>query len=53
MGAELRTDVQAVGEGIRLVTFSGPGGLVFGVIENPNFRGLRRQSGATEAGPGR
>jgi hypothetical protein len=38
LGAEPRTDIADVGEGIRAADVLDPFGNVFGVIENPNFR---------------
>lgn len=38
LGAEPRTDITDVGEGIRAADVLDPFGNVFGVIENPNFR---------------
>jgi predicted enzyme related to lactoylglutathione lyase len=38
LGAEPRTDVQDVGEGIRVADVLDPWGNVFGIIENPNFK---------------
>ena len=38
LGATARTDVQDVGEGIRVATVLDPFGNVFGVIENPHFK---------------
>ncbi len=38
LGAAARTDVQDVGEGIRVATVLDPFGNVFGVIENPHFK---------------
>jgi len=38
LGAAERTDVQDVGEGIRVATVLDPFGNVFGVIENPHFK---------------
>ena len=37
LGAEPRTDIQDVGEGIRVADVLDPWGNVFGIIENPNF----------------
>ncbi|HEU5138168.1 MAG TPA: VOC family protein [Steroidobacteraceae bacterium] len=37
LGAEPRTDIQDVGEGIRVADVLDPFGNVFGIIENPNF----------------
>jgi hypothetical protein len=38
LGAEPRTDIQEVGEGIRVADVLDPWGNVFGIIENPNFK---------------
>jgi predicted enzyme related to lactoylglutathione lyase len=38
LGATKRTDVQDVGEGIRVATVLDPFGNVFGIIENPHFK---------------
>jgi predicted enzyme related to lactoylglutathione lyase len=38
LGAEPRTDIQDVGEGIRVADVLDPFGNVFGIIENPNFK---------------
>ncbi len=38
LGATDRTNVQDVGEGIRVATVLDPFGNVFGVIENPHFK---------------
>ena len=38
LGAVKRSDVQEVGEGIRVATVLDPFGNVFGIIENPHFR---------------
>ena len=38
LGAAERTDVQDVGEGIRVATVLDPFGNIFGVIENPHFK---------------
>ena len=38
LGAAKHTDVQDVGEGIRVATVLDPFGNVFGVIENPHFK---------------
>ena len=38
LGATERTDVQDVGEGIRVATVLDPFGNVFGIIENPHFK---------------
>ena len=38
LGATERTNVQDVGEGIRIATVLDPFGNVFGVIENPHFK---------------
>jgi predicted enzyme related to lactoylglutathione lyase len=38
LGAAERTNVQNVGEGIRVATVLDPFGNVFGVIENPHFK---------------
>jgi catechol 2,3-dioxygenase-like lactoylglutathione lyase family enzyme len=38
LGAEPRTDIQDVGEDIRVADVLDPWGNVFGIIENPNFR---------------
>jgi len=38
LGAEPRTEVQDVGEGIRVADVIDPFGNVFGVIENPHFK---------------
>ena len=38
LGAAERTNVQDVGEGIRVATVLDPFGNVFGVIENPHFK---------------
>lgn len=37
-GAELREDVQEVGEGVRVATVYDPFGNVLGLIENPHFQ---------------
>ena len=37
LGAELRDDVQEVGEGIKVAAVLDPFGNVFGIIENPHF----------------
>ena len=37
LGAAPRTDIQDVGEGIRVADVLDPWGNVFGIIENPNF----------------
>lgn len=37
LGAELRDDVQDVGEGIKTAAVLDPFGNVFGIIENPHF----------------
>jgi len=37
LGAEPRTDIQDVGEGIRVADVLDPFGNVLGIIENPNF----------------
>ena len=41
LGAEPRTDIQDVGEGIRVADVLDPFGNVFGIIENPNFQTAR------------
>jgi predicted enzyme related to lactoylglutathione lyase len=38
LGAEPRTDIQDVGEAIRVADVLDPWGNVFGIIENPNFK---------------
>jgi predicted enzyme related to lactoylglutathione lyase len=38
LGAAPRTDIQDVGEGIRVADVLDPWGNVVGIIENPNFR---------------
>jgi catechol 2,3-dioxygenase-like lactoylglutathione lyase family enzyme len=38
LGAAPRTDIQDVGEGIRVADVLDPWGNVFGIIENPNFK---------------
>ena len=38
LGAEPRTEIQDVGEGIRVADVLDPWGNVFGIIENPNFK---------------
>jgi predicted enzyme related to lactoylglutathione lyase len=38
LGAAARTDVQDVGEGIKVATVRDPFGNVFGIIENPHFK---------------
>ena len=38
LGAAPRTDIQDVGEGIRVADVLDPWGYVFGIIENPNFK---------------
>jgi predicted enzyme related to lactoylglutathione lyase len=38
LGATARTDVQEVGEGIKVATVFDPFGNIFGVIENPHFK---------------
>ena len=38
LGAEPRTDIQDVGDGIRVADVLDPWGNVFGIIENPNFK---------------
>jgi predicted enzyme related to lactoylglutathione lyase len=38
LGATERTDIQDVGEGIRVATVLDPFGNVFGIIENPHFK---------------
>ena len=38
LGATERTNVQGVGEGIRVATVFDPLGNIFGVIENPHFK---------------
>jgi len=38
LGAAPRTDIQDVGEGIRVADVLDPFGNVFGIIENPNFK---------------
>jgi len=38
LGATQRTNVQEVGEGIRVATILDPFGNVFGIIENPQFK---------------
>jgi len=38
VGATVRTDIQDVGEGIRVATVLDPFGNVFGIIENPHFK---------------
>jgi len=38
LGATERTNIQDVGEGIRVATILDPFGNVFGVIENPHFK---------------
>ena len=37
LGATLRSNVQDVGEGIRVATVLDPFGNIFGIIENPHF----------------
>src|SRR4029079_10588463 len=37
LGATAKSDVQDVGEGIRVASVLDPFGNVFGIIENPNF----------------
>ena len=37
-GATPHTEVEDVGEGIRVATVPDPWGDIFGIIENPNFR---------------
>jgi predicted enzyme related to lactoylglutathione lyase len=44
LGAEPRTDIQEVGEGIRVADVLDPWGNVFGIIENPNFKLSMAQS---------
>jgi predicted enzyme related to lactoylglutathione lyase len=44
LGAEPRTEVTDVGEGIRTAEVIDPFGNVFGIIENPNFQGLAPHS---------
>ena len=38
LGATERTNVQDVGDGIRVATVLDPFGNIFGVIENPHFK---------------
>jgi predicted enzyme related to lactoylglutathione lyase len=38
LGAEPRTDIRDVGDGIRVADVLDPWGNVFGIIENPNFK---------------
>lgn len=38
LGAKKHTEVQDVGEGIRVATVLDPFGNVFGIIENPHFK---------------
>ena len=38
LGAGPRTEIQDVGEGIRVADVLDPWGNVFGIIENPNFK---------------
>jgi predicted enzyme related to lactoylglutathione lyase len=38
LGAEPRSEIQDVGEGIRVVDVLDPWGNVFGLIENPHFK---------------
>ena len=38
LGAAPRTEIQDVGEGIRVADVLDPWGNVFGIIENPNFK---------------
>jgi predicted enzyme related to lactoylglutathione lyase len=38
LGAKKRSDVQDVGEGIKVATVFDPFGNVFGIIENPHFK---------------
>ncbi len=38
LGAEKHSDIQEVGDGIRVATVTDPFGNVFGIIENPNFK---------------
>jgi hypothetical protein len=38
LGATERTNVQVVGEGIRVATVLDPFGNIFGIIENPHFK---------------
>ena len=38
LGAAPRTDIQDVGEGIRVADVLDPWGNVFGIIQNPNFK---------------
>jgi len=42
LGATARTDVQEVGEGIKVATVLDPFGNIFGVIENPHFAESRK-----------
>jgi predicted enzyme related to lactoylglutathione lyase len=39
LGAKKHDEVQEVGGGIRVATVTDPYGNVFGIIENPNFKG--------------
>jgi predicted enzyme related to lactoylglutathione lyase len=38
LGATPRTDLQEVGEGIKVATVCDPFGNIFGIIENPHFK---------------
>ena len=38
LGAVKNTDIQDVGEGIKVATVKDPFGNVFGIIQNPNFK---------------
>jgi predicted enzyme related to lactoylglutathione lyase len=38
LGATTRSDVQEVGEGIRVATVLDPFGNIFGIIENPHYK---------------
>ncbi|MGB8472497.1 MAG: hypothetical protein WCE61_00275 [Candidatus Acidiferrum sp.] len=38
LGATARTDLQDVGDGIRVATVLDPFGNIFGLIENPHFK---------------
>ncbi len=47
LGAEPRTEITDVGEGIRAADVLDPFGNVFGIIENPNFKLAPVEPGAT------
>jgi predicted enzyme related to lactoylglutathione lyase len=48
LGAKAHSDIEDVGEGIRVASVLDPWGNIFGVIENPHFKPEAAQPGAVQ-----